>query len=660
MKVVFYGVKKEAGFGWEWRITLDWQTDLASMTADMSRGGKRVERILRLEPELSFGQALRCQIILNEMNWGEMTENGLVDKMAGNVKLAEALPEGVRRQLVWRTVRVGAVAGAAVGTAAARAAGGMATQGMAARGMATRGMAINPVELERLVQLLEGRSLLLEELQALLADRGLVEVAEHWKVYVQAAVLTGRLQWMNGVKAPEIGGSGAGTGSAGWRRLLRKPAPAQCRRCGSSRLNYTDCSSCGGLCAYCEDCLTMGRVRSCSLLLCSSVVGAGGRFESGNPAAVPASAPVPSVEELCRQWGLSSAQAAASHEGLVFLSASVGDKMGLSEPACFLIWAVTGAGKTEMIFPLIDYELGRGGSVCIATPRRDVVLELSPRLGKAFPKVEIVTLYGGSEQRWKQGRLTIATTHQLLRFRHKFDLIVIDELDAFPFHNNAMLEYAAREACKLDGRYIFLSATPPKHLQQAVARKKLPCAKVPARFHRHPLPVPELIRVHPLKQWLAKGSIPVHLQRRVQKSLDRGAQLFVFVSAIRWIESAVALFRAAHPGIAIEGTSSKDPLRSDKVLQFRNGEIRLLLTTTILERGVTVPKTDVFILDADSELFDEASLVQMSGRAGRSKDDPRGRVVFAAPDKTVAQLLAVRQIKRMNALAKSQGYLVDG
>jgi competence protein ComFA len=287
------------------------------------------------------------------------------------------------------------------------------------------------------------------------------------------------------------------------------------------------------------------------------------------------------------------------------------------------------------------------------------VLELSPRLNKAFPSVGIVTLYGGSDQRWEQGRLAIATTHQLLRFWRRFDLIVIDELDAFPFHNNPMLECAARQACKPNGRYILLSATPPKHLQQAVDCGKLPCAKVPARFHRHPLPVPDLIRVPPLRQWLAKGNIPANLQRRVQGSLDRGAQLFVFVSAIRWIEPAVALFRATFTGIAIEGTSSKDPLRSDKVSQFRNGEIRLLLTTTILERGVTVPKTDVFILDADSELFDEASLVQMSGRAGRSKEDPQGRVVYAAPDKTISQLQAVRQIKRMNALAKSRGYLAE-
>src|SRR5690606_2537433 len=109
--------------------------------------------------------------------------------------------------------------------------------------------------------------------------------------------------------------------------------------------------------------------------------------------------------------------------------------------------------------------------------------------------------------------------------------------------------------------------------------------------------------------------------------------------------------------LSIEGTSSQDERRSDKVLDFRSGEVRILVTTTILERGVTVPKSDVYILDADSELFDEASLVQMAGRAGRSKDDPAGIVVFASPEWTNSQRGAVKQIKAMNKIALKKGFL---
>lgn len=84
----------------------------------------------------------------------------------------------------------------------------------------------------------------------------------------------------------------------------------------------------------------------------------------------------------------------------------------------------------------------------------------------------------------------------------------------------------------------------------------------------------------------------------------------------------------------------------------------MLVTTTILERGVTVPKSDVYILDANTRLFDDASLVQMAGRAGRSKDDPAGTVIFGAPEVNRAQKVAVHQIKRMNTIARRNGYLV--
>ncbi|BBP92620.1 hypothetical protein BsIDN1_62380 [Bacillus safensis] len=59
-----------------------------------------------------------------------------------------------------------------------------------------------------------------------------------------------------------------------------------------------------------------------------------------------------------------------------------------------LVWAVCGAGKTEVLFHGIEYALNQGMSVCIATPRTDVVLELEPRLRKAFQGVIITVLFG--------------------------------------------------------------------------------------------------------------------------------------------------------------------------------------------------------------------------------------------------------------------------
>lgn len=182
------------------------------------------------------------------------------------------------------------------------------------------------------------------------------------------------------------------------------------------------------------------------------------------------------------------------------------------------------------------------------------------------------------------GRLTLATTHQLLRFHQGFDLVIIDELDAFPYHNDPMLAYAAEQACKVDGSFIYLSATPPQEMQRLVRLGKLPHARVPVRFHGHPLPIPQHLSIPSVLTCLKRGSLPRSLIQNLQKSLERKAQIFLFVSRIAHIEGLLILLRRSFPGVVIEGTSSKDSFRAEKVTAFRNRIISLLVTTTILER----------------------------------------------------------------------------
>ncbi|MCP1137441.1 DEAD/DEAH box helicase [Paenibacillus polysaccharolyticus] len=491
-----------------------------------------------------------------------------------------------------------------------------------------------------LAERMSGRQLLAAEAEALLAAEPAMPPGG-WRAAAQLARLHGRLQLTAALEGP-----------ATRRRLAwlgRARSAPRCHRCGSEARQRVPCAACGlAACAYCEACLALGRSRACALLLRSAAQGAvPARGEASRGTAL-----APTGGGLAR-WGLSAAQSAAAAAALAFLARPpAGDG-----PGRFLLWAVTGAGKTEMIFPLIQYTLDHGGRALVATPRRDVVLELAPRLAKAFPDTSLATLYGGSSERWKDAQLTLATTHQLMRFYQGFDLVIIDELDAFPYHNDPMLAHAATSCCKPEGHFIYLSATPPTRLQREVALGKLAHAKVPVRFHRHPLPVPKLVNMPTVAQCIKRKQLPATIVSSIRTSLERDAQVFVFVTRIAQIEAFVLLMRRSFPAISIEGTSSQDAERAAKVIAFRERSIRLLVTTTILERGVTIPRSDVFILDADNGLFDEASLVQMAGRAGRSLDDPAGRVVFAASRRTRSQVKAVSQIRKMNAIARRKGYL---
>ncbi|WP_245711595.1 DEAD/DEAH box helicase [Gracilibacillus ureilyticus] len=310
-----------------------------------------------------------------------------------------------------------------------------------------------------------------------------------------------------------------------------------------------------------------------------------------------------------------------------------------------LIWAVCGAGKTEMLFPGITAAIQQGKSICLATPRADVVRELYPRLKQAFPQTEIEALYGGTEIRTGKGQLVIATTHQLIRYYKAFDLMIIDELDAFPYHNDKNLHKLAARAKRRDATTIYLTATPRKKEKRRIAAKKLPVVFVPIRFHGHPLPVPQLkldIQLQKkLKQSRPPKSLSAYIQSRAQER-----QFLLFVPTVEMLTKMEEMLT----GFPLKFTTvfSEDPERKAKVNAFRDKEFDLLITTTILERGVTFPSIDVVILDAGHEVFDEAAIVQIAGRAGRSPEDPTGKVLLLHQGKTNAIVDAITQIKGMN------------
>ncbi|UQZ33853.1 DNA/RNA helicase [Paenibacillus sp. PK3_47] len=662
MKVAVYAVN--CGGSWGVCISLNIQVDyLWWMGAGGSEDGwntEAVERLVLLSPAVPLGWAVklrgsfRSHKAMSEWegeNWRSYAADILKEEIKEEIEAGGVRPKG------WPFGEIAVMSsrddlyGRDEGVIVDQPALGMATEQIAAE--------------------LEGCSLLQPEAEALVAER-LPWLAGQWREAVQLAHLQGRLileAGISGEAGRSCGGNrrswtmwgadGRAMGGLGWRsaalRLpqLRLPwrgaaarrASTRCLRCGSAPTGRTACAACGlAGCAYCEACLALGRSRSCALLLRSAPLPAV-RCTAG---AVPTAA--------ARRWGLSAAQAGAAGAALGFL-AERRERSAEAGPERFLLWAVTGAGKTEITFPLLEAVLAAGGRALVATPRRDVVLELAPRLARAFPGESPVVLYGGSTDRWARGRLIIATTHQLLRFYQSFDLVILDEVDAFPYHNDPRLAFAAEHACKQDGSFIYLSATPPRELQRKAGSGRLPHARVPVRYHGHPLPVPRHITMIPVNACLKRRSLPRALLQALQRSLIRGAQIFLFVSRIAHIAGLLSLLRSSFPEAAIEGTSSQDPARTGKVEAFRARSISMLITTTILERGVTVPRSDVFILDADSSLFDEASLVQMAGRAGRSAEDPAGLVMFFSPQWTKSQRGALSQIRTMNAIARKQGYI---
>src|SRR5699024_5173596 len=136
-----------------------------------------------------------------------------------------------------------------------------------------------------------------------------------------------------------------------------------------------------------------------------------------------------------------------------------------------------------MLFPGISLALQEGIRVCIASPSADVIRELLARFQTAFRDVSIQALYSGSPDYDVTAQIILSTTHQLYRYRHAFDVLVIDEVDAFPYHKEKSLQLAADRAQKDRSALISLTATPRSHQLKHINSKQAELVFVPIRFH---------------------------------------------------------------------------------------------------------------------------------------------------------------------------------
>lgn len=370
----------------------------------------------------------------------------------------------------------------------------------------------------------------------------------------------------------------------------------RCRRCVSKQLTAFHCAKCNGTCLYCRHCIRMGRVSSCTEL----ITWTGPEMES--------------IFEHSFSWSgtLTPQQAQASEELL----------NSIHQNQSHLIHAVCGAGKTELLFPAIFYLLKHGQRVCVATPRTDVVLELVPRFQQVFPQTIIHALYGGSPEHTNYAQLILATTHQLLRFEEAFDVVFVDEADAFPYTVDKSLQFAVQKAKKTHAVVHTITATPSDELLGQAVNISL----ISQRFHGFPLPVPRFVGLWNYRKLMLKGRLSPKLEKWTQHCLKNNQPFLLFFPTIELMECALPLFQQMHQDIL--AVHAEDPDRKEKVLQLREKKVCGLLTTTILERGITIPNVQVAVVGADEAIFTTSALIQISGRVGRSVDHPDGDIVF--------------------------------
>ena len=132
------------------------------------------------------------------------------------------------------------------------------------------------------------------------------------------------------------------------------------------------------------------------------------------------------------------------------------------------------------------------------------------------------------------------------------------------------------------------------------------------------------------------------VREAVSRELARGGQVYYLYNNVRTIPDHTDALRQLLPNARIEYAHGqmKEKELEDVMYDFINGDIDVLVSTTIIETGMDIPNVNTLVI-YDADKFGLSQLYQLRGRVGRSS-----RVAFA--------FLMYRQNKILSEVAEKR------
>ncbi|WP_456449692.1 transcription-repair coupling factor [Hydrogenimonas sp.] len=231
-------------------------------------------------------------------------------------------------------------------------------------------------------------------------------------------------------------------------------------------------------------------------------------------------------------------------------------------------------------------------------------------------------------------------THALLGAKFaKLGLVVIDEE-----HKFGVKQKEALKKMSMHVHLLSMSATPiPRSLNMALSKIK--------GYSELRTPPVERMGV----RTFVKSFDETVIKEAIVRELRRGGQLFYVYNSIAGIESKKRELLEILPDLRILVLHSKitAAVSEKEMLRFENGEYDLLLSTSIIESGIHMPRVNTMIVDG-ADRFGMADLHQLRGRVGRGKVE--GFCYFLVEEK---EALSDQARKRLIAL-ESNSFLGSG
>ena len=308
-------------------------------------------------------------------------------------------------------------------------------------------------------------------------------------------------------------------------------------------------------------------------------------------------------------------------------------------PHSALLYGVTGSGKTLVFLKLIEHCLQMGRRALVLVPEISLTPQMILRLKSQFGKRVAVqhSALNHTERllQWQMiqdggADIVVGTRSAIFSPLENIGLVIIDEEQRFGVKHKEKLK---ENFIGVD--MLTLSATPiPRTLNMAMSGiRDLSTIEQPP------------IERQPVETFVLEYN-DVILAEAMKKELARGGQVYYLHNRVDNIEACAAHVSQMVPGARVgiaHGKMTEEEL--NPVWQhLLNGEIDILVCTTLIETGIDVRNCNTLIIE-DADRMGLAQLYQIRGRVGRS-----GRKAYAyftfRRDKTLTDIAQ----KRLSAI----------
>ena len=309
-----------------------------------------------------------------------------------------------------------------------------------------------------------------------------------------------------------------------------------------------------------------------------------------------------------------------------------------------LLCGDVGFGKTEVALRAVMKAIMDGKQVAILVPTTVLAqqhYQTAVSRFRGFPvNIDVLSRFRTPAQQkrtvanLKAGSVDlIIGTHKLLQKGIEYKdlgLLIIDEEQRFGVSHKERLKEISKGVDVLT-----LSATPiPRTLNMALSgiRDMSTIEEPPADRY----PVQTFVMEH-------NNAI---IDDAIRREVERGGQVYYLHNRVETIDQCAAALQKRIPGLSVavaHGQMGEDAL-GDVMHAMADGDIQVLVCTTIIETGLDIPNANTLIIE-NADRFGLSQLHQLRGRVGRSTRHAYAYFTYK-PDKNLTEIAE----KRLSAI----------